>query len=336
MNVLVVGGGGTIGSTVAYTLAVQQPTIDLTLVDPRTDAARGHAIDLRHSQCHAAHAVGRPAFDGDRPGTVSAVDPDSRTGAETDPTLVDDADVIVVTASAPRSPDSFERGGRLSVLERNLEIAADLGAWFADGEPTPTVVVANPCDRIAHRLWEASGWPRRRFLGYSLSETARLADELARRADGDVSPSDVSCPIVGEHGEHMVPVFSRATVDGEPISLSADDREAILDSVRSIPYDVIEMRGGADSSRWVTGRGVALIVGRLLEGGTDGATGDRGADPVCLSTPLSGEYGLEGVSLSVPVVLDEGGVAEIVEWDLADDEREGLEAAAEAVRASLE
>lgn len=325
MNVLVVGGGGTIGSTAAYTLAVEFPTADLTLVDPRTDVSEGHAIDLRHARSHAAHSVGRPAVDGQRPGDVRSLTP-----GDAGPGLIDDADAIVVTASAPRSPDSFERGGRLSVLEQNLEIAAELGEWFRDGEPTPTVVVANPCDRVAHRLWMASGWPRRCFLGYSLSETARIADELARRVDDDVSPAEVSCPILGEHGEYMVPAFSRATVAGEPLELSAAAREAILDDVRSIPYDVIDMRGADDSSRWVTGRGAALIVARLLEGGTDPT------DPVCLSTPLAGEYGLEGVSLSVPVVLDAGGVADIREWELAPAESERLERAAAAVRESLE
>jgi malate dehydrogenase len=322
MNVLVVGGGGTIGSTVAYTLAVRHPEATVTLADPKTEVTAGHAIDLRHSQCHAAHAAGRPSFDGVRPGTVTTVDPTADPG--TDP--IETADAIVVAASASRDPDSFERGGRLSNLERNLEIAADVGEWLGDAAPTPTVVAANPTDRVTYRLWETSGWPRERFLGYSLSETARIADELARRFDA--SPAAVSCPVLGEHGEHMVPAFSRATVDGEPIDLSAAEREAVLDYVREVPYDVIDVRGGDDSSRWVTSRGVAAIVARLVAGGTE--------EPVCLSTPLAGEYGFEDVSLGVPVRLDADGVAGIVEWDLAPDERDRLERAAAAVRRSLE
>ncbi|WP_435551893.1 malate dehydrogenase [Natrinema sp. CGMCC1.2065] len=321
MNVLVVGGGGTIGSTVAYTLAVQRPETTVTLADPQTAVTTGHAIDLRHAQCHVATAAGRPSFGDDSPGTVTAIDPSASPG----PDPIDAADAIVVTASAARDPDSFERGGRLSNLERNLEIAADIGEWFGEADPTPTVVAANPTDRVTYRLWEASGWPRERFLGYSLSETARIADELARRFD--TSPAAVSCPVLGEHGEHMVPAFSRATVDGEPIDLSATEREAVLEYVRDVPYDVIERRGPEDSSRWVTSRGVATIVARLADGGTD--------EPVCLSTPLSGEYGLEGVSVSVPVRLDAGGVGEVVEWDLAPNERDGLERAAAAVRRSL-
>ncbi|SEH14440.1 malate dehydrogenase [Natronorubrum sediminis] len=333
MHVLVVGGGGTIGSTVAYTLATQHPSLEVTLADPKVERAEGHAIDLFHSRSHAAHAIGRPEFETSTLGDVSVIDPTSSPG----PDPVEAADAIVVTASEPRSPDSFQRGGRLSVLERNLEIASDLGEWFASADPTPTVVVANPSDRVTHRLWEASGWPRGSFLGYSLSETARIADEIARRvsereaADGRVSAADVYCPILGEHGEHMVPVFSRTTIDGRPVEFPEAERAEILDYVRSVPYDVIDMRDNGDSSRWVTGRGISLIVSRLLEGGTD-----PNSDPVCLATPLDGEYGLEGVSLSVPVVLDETGVAEIVEWELSADERQRLERAAESIRESLE
>ncbi|WP_254764200.1 malate dehydrogenase [Natrinema marinum] len=322
MNVLVVGGGGTIGSTVAYTIAVAQPAATVTLADPHTEVTEGHAIDLRHSQCHVAHAAGRPSFDTERPGTVTTIDPTAEPGLEP----VAAADAIVVAASVSRPADSFQRGGRLSILEGNLEIAAEVGDWIGDAEPTPTVVAANPSDRITHRLWEESGWPRRCFIGYSLSETARIADELARRFD--VSPGEIFCPILGEHGEHMVPAFSRATVAGEPVDLDPTEREAILDYVREVPYDVIAKRGGDESSRWVTSRGIAAIVFRLVGGGTD--------EPVCLSTPLSGEYGLEDTSVSVPVVLDSGGVAEIVDWDLAPAEQEGLERAAAAVRRSLE
>jgi malate dehydrogenase len=65
----------------------------------------------------------------------------------------------------------------------------------------------------------------------------------------------------------------------------------------------------------------------MLDGGTD--------DPICLATPLDGAYGIDGVAVSVPVVLSEAGVDRIVEWDLVDDERAALEAAARAVREAI-
>lgn len=313
MNVLVVGSG-TIGSTVAYTLSVMRPSADITLVDADSDVAEGHAIDIRHSTRHAGHAVGRPDFVPGEQGTVRSADPD--------PELVDAADSIVVTASVPRPEGGSERGGRLTFLEQNLEVADDIASWLQDADPTPVVAVTNPVDRITHRLWTATGWPRRYFLGYALSERARITDEVARRVDA--APRAVSVPILGEHGEHIVPVFSRATVDGEPIELSPTEREEIREYVRNVPYEVMNLRDPSDSSRWVSGRGVAGLVARLDEGSTETS--------VCLSTPLDGEYGFENVSMSVPVRLGPAGVEEIVEWSLTAEESDRLDAAYEAVR----
>lgn len=316
MEVAVVGGAGTVGSTAAFALGGLLPDAEVRLVDVDADAAEGHAIDLRHAGAQAANPVGRH-------GGAAAVD--VRT-APPGPEGVADADCVVVTASVPRPDGAAERGGRTSFLELNREVADEVATWLRAGEPAPVVVVTNPVDRITYRLWRATGWPRARFLGYSLSETARLADKLAAMADAD--PDEVSCPVLGEHGEHVVPAFSRATVGGEPLSLSREQRREAIEYVRDVPYDVIDLRGGHETSRWVTGRGVALLVASLLTGGPD--------EPVCLSTPLAGEYGYDDVCLSVPVTLGPEGVEEIHEWELPDRERERLDAAYRAVRRTCE
>jgi malate dehydrogenase len=309
-TVTVVGGAGTIGSTAAYTLALSHPDVEVRLCDLDGEAAAGHATDVRHARCHAAHSLGPDGPAGD----VVAADPG--------PDAVRDADCVLVTASVPRPADSTERGGRDTFWPANGEVAEEIGGWLAETEPVPILGVTNPIDRFLARLYEASGWPRERFVGYSLSETARMADAIARHVGSD--PAAVYCPILGEHGEHMVPAFSRATVDGEPVDFPPETRTELLDYTRSVPYEIIAQRGSEHSSRWVSGRGAALIVASFLDGGTD--------EPICLSTPLEGEYGVEGVSLSVPMTLTSDGVGEILEWDLSEAEREGLAAAADAVR----
>ncbi len=315
-TVTVVGGAGTIGTTAAYTLAVTRPDVTVRLCDVEGAAATGHATDLRHARCHAAHALGGPDPAGPWGPTadLTAVDPG--------PEALRDTDCVLVTASVRRPSGSTGRGGRDRFWPANRDVADDIAAWLTDADPVPVVAVTNPVDRFLGRLHAESGWSRERLLGYSLSETARMADAVARYAGAD--PADVHCPILGEHGEHMVPAFSRATVDGEPLELSAETRDELLDYTKSVPYEIIAQRGAEHSSRWVSGRGAALVVSALLDGGTD--------EPVCLSTPLEGEYGVEGVSLSVPVTLTEDGVGEILEWELSTEEREGLVAAAEAVR----
>lgn len=311
MRVTVIGGGGTIGSTAAYTLALARPDLDIALCDVDADAAWGHATDLRHARCHAAHPVGETSSP---TGPIETVAPG--------PAAVRDADCLLITASVPRPEGGAERGGRETFWPANREVADTIATWLSETAPCPTVVVTNPVDRMVWRLYEQSGWPRERFLGYSLSETARVADELARRLDAD--PAAVDCPVLGEHGEHLVIAFSRATVDGTPVTLDADTREAVLEYARTIPYDVIQRRGSRDSSRWVTGRGAALLVDTLLAGGT--------TTPVCLSTPPAGAYGIDGVSIGVPVRLSSHGVDQVVEWPLHRRERTALMDAARAIR----
>ncbi|QLG61716.1 malate dehydrogenase [Halorarum salinum] len=311
MEVAVIGGAGTIGSTAAYTLAIDRPDVDLTLVDVDVDAATGHATDARH-----ARTLGQlPQFGGD--GTTAPVE-----GAPSRGGSLETADVAVIAASVPRPEGSAQRGGRAHFLERNRELASTIAGALTERDPLPVVVVSNPVDHITHHLWRETGWDRRRFVGYSLSETARTADRIATLRD--VPRGSVYCPTVGEHGEHVVPLFSRLTIDGERVTLTEAERREVREYVRDVPYDVIDLRGAGESSRWVTGRGVARLAGAVLDGGFDG-------EPVSLSVPLDGEYGFEDVCLSVPVRLGRDGVERILEWDLADDERERLDAAYDSI-----
>lgn len=318
MEVAIIGGAGTIGATTGYDIATALPGATVSLIDVRTELVEAQATDIRHARAHLTHSAGRSASGWPPGGTAGTV-----RGLPTDRAGECDPDAVVVAASAPRPDVSAQRGGRIHFLEMNLDVMDDVADQLANWDPVPTVVVTNPLDRMTDRIWRQTGWPRETILGYSLSETARLADELARRFDA--SPAEVSCPIMGEHGEHIVPLFSRATVRGEPISLTKTAREEVLDYTRQVPYDVIDVRGADETSRWVTGRGVSVLVQSILAGGLD--------DPVCLSTPLAGEYGYDDVCLSVPVRLSEDGVAEILQWDLAADERGRLDKAYEDISA---
>jgi malate dehydrogenase len=123
----------------------------------------------------------------------------------------------------------------------------------------------------------------------------------------------------------MVPVFSKARVRGEEISLTETQKQNLLDEVRDAPYRIMNLRGSEESSRWVTGHGVSLLARTIYAGGVD--------VPLGLSTPLAGEYGFTGVSLSVPVTLDKDGIETIETWKLSHWEEERLENAFQAVAA---
>lgn len=312
---VVVLGAGTIGSTVAYSLVTECSDVTVRLVDVKQGSSRGHAIDTTHATAHATHSIGRSS--GRPTGRVEVVEPG--------PASVTGTDCIVNSASVPRPADASQRGGRVAWLEANREVVETVGGWLRENDPCPVVSITNPLDIITYELYRESGWPRHCFLGYSLSETARLADELARTYD--VAHEDVYCPVLGEHGEHMVPVFSQAEIRGEPVDLTAAERDRLVEYMQNVPYTVIDLRGEADSSRWVTGRGAVLTVQALLEGGIE--------RPVGLSTPLQGEYGREDVAVSVPVTFDADGVTDIVEWEFSTWERARFEAACDSVSSNI-
>ncbi|MFD1599186.1 malate dehydrogenase [Halobellus rarus] len=315
MHVGIIGGASTIGSTLAYSLACDDPHNSVTLFETALDAAWGHATDLRHA---SYHLVGGPLSEG-------AAAAGSVTYAPTDDIGEFDLDAVVVTARVPPSDDDTQRGSRgarTRELDANLPLIDSIADSLDAVDPVPTVVVTNPVDRIVYRLWNQLGWPRSKVMGFSLAETARVADAIARRHD--VHPTRVSCPTMGEHGEHVVPVFSSATVAGEAVSFTPEQREAIVDEVLEVPFEIAEKRGIGDSSRWVSGAGLLRVL--------RGLSAPNPTDPLCLSVPLDGEYGFTDACLSVPVTLADGEVVRTIEWDLDESETARLREAYEAVR----
>lgn len=315
MHIAIIGGAGTVGTTVAYTLAIDRPEVDISLLDIDEEGARGHGIDTRHARTFSQLSQ----FGGSGPmGSVTA-------GSVEDGSLAD-ADIAIVTASAPRPEATAERGGRAAFLDQNLSLGTEIAAELRRHDPIPVIVVSNPVDRVTYRIWRELGWDRSRVMGYTLSETARAADKIASLREAPVS--DVYCPVVGEHGEDVVPVYSRLQIDGESVTLTDAEQTAVRDYIRNIPYDVINLRGQEETSRWVTGQGVAQLTSRLIDGG-------RETDHIALSVPLDGEYGLEDVCVSVPVKLGRGGLEQILNWELSESEQERLHAAAKSIQADI-
>ncbi|WP_144906405.1 malate dehydrogenase [Halobellus captivus] len=326
MHVGIIGGASTIGSTLAYSLVCDDPSNSITLFEKSLDAAWGHTTDLTHANYHSADAPRSPPA-----GHTTAADTDagSVTYAPTEEIGEYDLDAVVITARVPPREDDTQRsarGARSRELEANVPLI-DAIAQSLDGiDPVPTVVVTNPVDRIVYRLWTRLGWDRSKFLGFSLAETARVADAIARRYE--VHPTSVSCPTMGEHGEHVVPVFSRASIGGEPISLSPDERDEIVTDILEIPFEIAKKRGLQDSSRWVSGAGLLRVLRTI-------SSPDL-TDPLCLSTVLDGEYGFEDGCLSIPVTLTADGIDRRIEWDLPDSERKRLREAHDAIWTDIE
>jgi malate dehydrogenase len=185
-------------------------------------------------------------------------------------------------------------------------------------------VVSNPLDEMTALAAEVSGFSRERVMGQAgMLDTARFQHFVAERLG--VSPLEVEAITLGSHGDTMVPVPSLVKVAGKPLTEVAD-AGTIDELVRRTREGGAEIVGLLKSgSAYYAPSSAAAAMVKAVVGDTNAVM------PVCAW--VTGQYGISDVYLGVPAQLGRGGVTEIVELPLADDEVAALHSAADAVRA---
>ena len=231
-----------------------------------------------------------------------------------------DADVLVISAAVPLTVNR----SRMVYLRDNAAIVAEIGDALPEGWPGVALMVTNPVDSLCTLLWRRRGLDRRRLLGYTANDSLRLRTAIGEQLG--VRSSAVDAWVLGEHGDHFVPLLDRVRVDGEPVTLGPAQADAAERFVRQWYEQHVALDSGR-SSTWTTGRGLARMVAAL--------SSDEG-ELWPASVVLDGEYGVSGVALTVPVTLGSGGVRELHEWELSDAQQTAMAAAAAAVRGAAD
>ncbi|MBA3277232.1 MAG: malate dehydrogenase [Geodermatophilaceae bacterium] len=296
-------GAGFYGSTTAQRLAEYDVFDTVVLTDILEGRPEGLALDLNQS---------RPVEGFET--RVVGVGGGSYEGTE-------DSDVVVVTAGLPRKPGM----SRMDLLETNAKIVRDVSENIARRSPDAVViVVSNPLDEMTALAQLATGFPKNRVLGQAgMLDTARFTNFVAEKVG--VAVGSVQTLTLGSHGDTMVPVPSRCTVDGKPLTdlLSAEDIEDLVVKTRNGGAEVVALLK-TGSAFYAPSAAAARMARAVIE--------DSGAVmPVCAW--VDGEYGISGVYLGVEAELGREGVRRVVETDLTDSELAALSEAAEAVRA---
>jgi malate/lactate dehydrogenase len=295
-RIAIAGGGGGVGSSLAFNLLLREEPFEIGLVDGQSGMARSHEMDLQ--QVVAAGATG----------SIDVVGHDA----------IAAADVVVLAAAAPLTVNR----SRMVYLRDNLAILAAITEAL---DPSATlVVVTNPVDPLCTWLQRERGLDRRRVIGYTINDTLRLRTGIGEVLG--VPAGRVDAWVIGEHGDACVPLLDRVRVDGEPVTLSSDQQRAAADFVRNWYIRHVALDSGR-SSTWTSGHMIARMVAAVLA--------PPAAEPWPASVVLEGEYGIEGVALSVPVTLGDGGVTAIHEWELTADQTAALHAGAGVVRDAL-
>ena len=300
-------GAGFYGSTTAQRLAEYDVFDTVVLTDIIEGRPEGLALDLNQS---------RPVegFETRVVGQTTTADGGGYEGTE-------GSDIVVITAGLPRKPGM----SRMDLIETNARIVRSVAENVARHSPDAVViVVSNPLDEMTALTQLATGFPRRRVLGQAgMLDTARFSYFVAEALDVPVGV--VQTLTLGSHGDTMVPVPSRCTVEGKPLAdvLPADRIDELVARTRNGGAEVVALlRTG---SAYYAPSAAAARMARAVHD-------DAGAVmPVCAW--VDGEYGISGVYLGVEAEIGREGVRRVVETELTDGELAGLREAAEAVRA---
>ncbi len=296
-------GAGFYGSTTALRLAEYDLFETVVLTDIVEGKPEGIALDMNQSRPIEGFET-----------RVVGVGGGSYAGTE-------DSDVVVITAGLPRKPGM----SRMDLIETNAKIVREVAENVARTSPDAVViVVSNPLDEMTALAQIATGFPKNRVMGQAgMLDTARFSNNVAEELG--VPVASVRTLTLGSHGDTMVPVPSRCTVDGKPLSdvLAADRIEALVDRTRNGGAEVVALLK-TGSAYYAPSAAAARMARAVAE--------DSGAViPTCAW--VDGEYGISGVYLGVEASLGAGGVKKVVETPLTDGELAALKEAAEAVRA---
>jgi malate dehydrogenase len=297
-NKVTVIGAGNVGATTAQRIA-EAGLADVVLVDIVEGLPQGKGLDL----AEAAPVVG----------------PDARIVGTNDYDETAGSDIIVVTSGLARQPGM----SRDDLLARNAGIVRAVVEASAPKSPDAVlIVVTNPLDAMCHVAMQASGFPRERVLGMAgVLDSARFRTFIAEELG--VSVEDTHAFVLGGHGDTMVPLPRYSTVAGIPITdlLPTDRIAALVDRTANGGAEVVALLK-TGSAFYAPAASTFEMVDAILR--------DRRRVLPC-ATYLTGEYGIDGLFVGVPVVLGAGGLQRVIEITLTADERTAFDKSAAAV-----
>jgi len=299
-------GSGFYGSTTALRLAEYDIFETVVLTDILEGKAEGLALDMNQAR----------SIEGYETKVVGATTTADGAGYE----ATANSDVVVITAGLPRKPGM----SRMDLIGVNAGIVRGVAENIAKHSPKAVIiVVSNPLDEMTALTQIATGFPHHQVMGQAgMLDTARFTNYVAEKLAVPVSA--VKTLTLGSHGETMVPVPSRCTVNGQPLAslLAAADIDELVERTRNGGAEIVALLK-TGSAYYAPSAAAARMAKAVIE--------DSGAVmPVCAW--VDGQYGISGVYLGVEAKIGRSGIQQVVETPLTESEIAALKVAAEAVR----
>ena len=286
-------GGGQIGGNLAL-FAAQKELGNIIIFDiPKAEGmVKGKALDLMQLRPH-------DGYDANITGTSNWKD-------------VKDADVFIITAGIPRKPGM----DREDLLEINLGIMKDVAENIKEQAPRSfVIVISNPLDAMVYAFYKVSGFPKNQVVGMAGAlDSTRFRTFIAMETGYSVQ--DVTCMVLGGHGDTMVPITRLATIGGVPITdlISEDRLSEIEERTRFAGGEIVKLFGNG-SAFYAPAQSAIEMAESYIK--------DKKRVIPCASL-CEGEFGIDGYFIGVPTVIGADGVERILEFELQDHEKESL------------
>jgi L-lactate dehydrogenase len=300
-------GAGFVGATIAYAMMNGGTASHIALIDLDKQKLKSEVMDLNHGACFVPSVK------------------------VTEGTYDDCADssVVIITAGTSQKPGET----RLDLVKRNVDIFKKIVPEITKrNEDCIIIVVTNPVDVLTLAALKISGLPRNRVIGSgTVLDSARFRFLLSQHCG--LSANNIHAYIIGEHGDSEVAAWSNANISGMPIDdcckqcpheCTGINKEEIFSQVKNSAYTIIDGKG---ATYYAVGLAVRRIVDAILRN-------ENSVLPV--SVYLDGQYGIDGVCLSVPSRVNAQGATEIFQLPLSDEEKEQLINSANVLKKAAE
>ena len=299
-------GAGSVGSTIAYTLAHDEIASEIVLIDINKEKVEGEVMDIEQGTCFRS--------------PVSLVAGDYADAK--------DSDIVIITSGIARKPGQT----RIELTQTNVNILKSITPQIVKEAPDAKyIIVSNPVDIMTYVFTKISGLPENQIMGSgTILDTARLRYGLSEHFK--VAQGNIHAYVFGEHGDTSFIPWTGAYISG----LSTDeyyeemkahgkdvkplDKEAMLEYVQKSGGKVIAKKG---ATFYAVSATVCQLVGLILAGSDSLAT---------VSAMLHGEYGIEDVCLSTLTLVGPNGTQGKVQMRMNKEEIALLKKSADALK----
>ena len=295
-------GAGQIGGTLAHLICIKE-LADVVLFDVAEGIAKGKALDI-------AQSTSVDGYDINLSGTSNYED-------------IKNSDVIIITAGIPRKPGMT----RDDLLETNLKIIKQVAEGIKKNSPNAFVIcITNPLDIIVMALQKYSGLPTNKVVGMAgILDSSRFKYFLSQELK--VPVKNINTLVLGGHGDTMVPMPNRTTVNGKPLNqiIKKEKLDLIIDRTRKGGAEIVKLLEKGSAFYAPAASGIEMAESYIK---------DLKKTLPCAAY-LNGEYGVKNLYAGVPVIIGSSGVEKVVEFTLDKHEKENFDLSIKAVKALI-